>query len=308
MGHQVVTPDRWVDRPRHIATKLVHELRQKAFPQVWSEAERWVVAHARDAKPDLVLCLTQSLREDVLNELRKTGARCVAWWGDPPANMRGLGLLVRGWDLIFIKDAAAVAKFRAVGLPAELLHEAMNPLWHCRNFTTVGEAIIVAGSSYGYRQILLERLLEAGEPMALYGPQPPRWATPVVQKVHRGKFIVKHEKSRIFGEGLACLNSTTLAEGNSLNCRAFEIAGACGLQLIENKPAVATCFEPGREVLVYDSVEEISEHLQRARRDPAWAMAVREAGHSRALAHHTYELRLRHILAHSAQLGGGHGT
>ena len=49
----------------------------------------------------------------------------------------------------------------------------------------------------------------------------------------------------MFGEALACLNSFSPAEGDSLNCRAFEVAGAAGLQLIEDRPAIRECFDPG---------------------------------------------------------------
>lgn len=296
MGHQVITPSKMLGRSRSRAVNLLREISDKAFPHYWSSIERWAIASARVNKPDLLIWLTASVRQEVLEELRKIGVKwLVAWWGDPPANMRGLGLLASGWDAIFIKDAAAVAKFRAVGLPAEHLHEAMNPDWHHRNFAQIGSEVIVAGSYYGYRQFLVDCLLRREVPMALYGPPPPRWAIEVIRSAHRGKYIVKEEKSRIFGEGLACLNSTSLAEGDSLNCRAFEIAGACGLQLIEDKPAIAECFEPGAEVLVYSSVDEIVEHCVKATREPSWAMTVREAGHRRAHAHHTYRHRLAHI-------------
>lgn len=297
MGHEVVTPGRALGGTRNAALNLAYELRQRAFPGTWTPAERWAVSTVRTYRPDLVLCLTQSLRQEVLEALRGAGAkRLVAWWGDTPANMRGLGLLAKAWDIVFIKDAAAVAKFRTVGIEAELLHEAMNPAWHRRDFETVGCDVVVAGSFYGYRQYLVARLLEAGETMALYGPPPPRWSDPAIIGAHRGRYIVKENKSRIFGAGLACINSTALSEGDSLNCRAFEIAGACGLQLIEDKPAVATCFEPGREVLTYRSIDDIRDHLAHARRDPAWAMQIREAGHRRAHAHHTYAQRLAHLL------------
>jgi len=297
MGHDVVTPLKRLGRSRYVSLNVAREFWQKAFPQSWTPAEKWVVAMARQNPPDMVLCLTQSLRQEMLEELRKCGVtRLVAWWGDTPANMRGMGLLAKGWDLIFIKDAAAVAKFRAVGLDAELLHEAMNPAWHKRMFKAIGQEVVVAGNYYGYRQYLVARLLDAGVPMVLYGQKPPLWAELCVKKAHTGRYITKEEKSEVFGSGLACLNSTALSEGNSLNCRAFEIAGTCGLQLIENKPAVADCFEPGLEVLTYSSVDEIVEHLQRARKDPKWALSVREAGHARANAHHTYEMRLAYIL------------
>ena len=297
MGHEVVTPLKKLGRSQYTSLNIAREFWHKTFPQHWTPAEKWVVATARQSPPDLVLCLTQSLRQEVLEELRKCGSkRLVAWWGDTPANMRGLGLLAKGWDFIFIKDAAAVAKFRAVGLEAELLHEAMNPAWHKRSFKTIGQEVVVAGNYYGYRQYLVARLLDADVPMALHGSRPPLWAEARVKKAYSGRYVIKEEKSEVFGAGLACLNSTSLSEGNSLNCRAFEIAGACGLQLIENKPAIAECFEPRSEVLTYSSVDEIIDHLQRARSDQKWAMNVRQAGFARANAHHTYEIRLDYLL------------
>ena len=134
--------------------------------------------------------------------------------------------------------------------------------------------------------------------MALYGRRPPRWSAEPVRKAHRGRYVIREEKSRVFGSGLACLNSTALSEGDALNCRAFEIAGACGLQLIEDKPSVAGCFEPGAEVLTFGSADDIHEHLGRARKDRGWAMKVREAGCRRAHAEHTYAHRLGEIFRH----------
>ena len=108
---------------------------------------------------------------------------------------------------------------------------------------------------------------------------------------------MRDAKAQVFEGALAALNSTSLAEGDSLNCRAFEICGAGGLQLIEDKPSVATCFDPGAEVLTYATLDDIIVHLERARGDPGWADGVRAAGRARALAHHTYQHRLTRILA-----------
>lgn len=297
MGHEVLTPSAKLTRSSNSLIELARAASAKAFPERWTAAERWSVAAAREHKPDVVLCLTLALRQEVLEAIKRAGAGvAIAWWGDTPANMRGMGLLAPGWDLIFLKDAAGVAKFRAVGLNAELLHEAMNPTWHKRSFSVVGGEVVVAGNYYGYRQYLVGQLIGAGAPMALYGPPPPRWSAPAVKAAHRGRYIVRDEKSLRFGEGLACLNSSDLSEGNSLNCRAFEIAGACGLQLIEDKTAVEDCFVPGVEVLTWRTIDDILFYLERARAEPLWAMGVREAGHRRANAHHTYVHRLGHIL------------
>jgi spore maturation protein CgeB len=242
------------------------------------------------------LAPTQVITERTLSELKKagTGAR-VAWWGDPPANMQRIGLLTDEWDLIFFKDPHAVRKFRRVGLNAHLLHEAMNPAWHKPLARQANNDIVVAGNFYEYRQLLVRRLLQRGVSVALYGGRLPAWVHPEIARRHSRRYIVREEKSRVFGAALACLNSTQIAEGNSLNCRAFEIAGAGGLHLMEYRPIVSECFEPGKEVLTFDSLEELFDHIERARRFPGEMQQIRDAAAHRALAEHTYRHRLETI-------------
>ena len=301
MGHDVRCMDHLVFRDRGRIQRILKDAYSGYYPDTLSGQEHWALDQAKDWKPDLVLCLTISFREEVLRELKRLGVGvCAAWWGDTPANMRGMGLLEEGWDRIYLKDADAVAKFRAVNLPAAVLHEAANPDWHrpiASQSHEDSDKLAVAGNYYGYRQILIRRLSEAQVPMALYGAKLPRWSTPAVRQQFRGRYIVKEEKSSVFHAALACLNSTHLSEGQSLNCRAFEICGAGGLQLIEPKRALADCYEPDREVLTYTSVDEIVAHLDRARTEPDWARKIREAGRRRTLAEHTYSHRLTHILA-----------
>ena len=298
MGHEVRTPERGrISTPQSPIGAMAYEIRRKAFPHRWTRAEQWLVEACRSDAPDLVLCLTQPLKDEVIDAVRKAGVRhLVAWWGDPPANMREMGLLSDGWDHIYLKDAAAVAKFRTVGLPSELLHEAMNPLWHKPMAGVSNNQVAVAGNFYGFRQMLVRRLMDRGVEFGLYGANLPRWISPQIKARHSGIYITREDKSRVFGEALACLNCTTLAEGDSLNCRAFEIAGAAGLQLIEDKPSVSACFEPGKEILIYRSVDEIIEHLDRARAEPAWADGIRQAAWRRVSSEHTYEQRLRLII------------
>jgi len=88
----------------------------------------------------------------------------------------------------------------------------------------------------------------------------------------------------------------SLAEGDSLNCRAFEVAGAGGLQIIEYRPAIEECFEPGKELLTFTTYDELLEHLDRARSDPEQMKTIRQAGARRALSDHTYRHRLQVIL------------
>ena len=298
LGHEVWTlppiSRRLIAAP---AVRMAREAASRVIPNRPRFEERWLLKTARRFRPHVVLALTQPLSDDTLATLKRLGVGArVAWWGDPPANMRGMGLLSDGWDYIFLKDRDAVAKFRRVGLNAELLHEAMNPSWHRPMADQRHDRLAVAGNFYGYRQILVLRLMQNGVPVDLYGGRLPRWAAPEIARCHSGRFIVREEKSKVFGAALGCLNSTSLSEGNSLNCRAFEVAGAGGLQFLEYRPALEECFDPGRELLVFHTFDELLELIQWATRDRAGAQAVRHAGAARALAEHTYRHRLTRIL------------
>jgi len=304
MGHEVI-PLLEVDHDAYYARRrqIARELASRLFRDRPTAEERRVLELAREHKPDLVLSLTRGLHPEVLDALgRICPGRRVLWWGDPPANSRRWGMVDPGWDAVFCKDATAVGKLRLVGRNAHLLNEAMNPLWHRPLACQANDSVAVAGNSYAFRQAVCLRLMRNGVRVALYGGKPPSWSNPEYRSAHTGRYIVREEKSRIFGEALACLNTFQLAEGNSLNCRAFEIAGAGGLQLIEHRPAVEECFEPGRELLSFSTFEELMSHIERARREPEAMRAIREAAARRALAEHTYRHRLERIFRVVAEL------
>lgn len=298
MGHEVrtlgsMTHERYWSLPRYVA-RVAREMVVGDKPDRFG---RRVLRFAKEFKPDIVLSLTGQLHPTVLEELGKlTQGRRILWWGDPPANSQRWGLLDPGWDSIYIKDQMTEKKLRLIGRNAHLLHEAMNPHWHKPVASQKNGTVVVAGNYYAYRQAVVLRLIKDGVDFQLYGPPPPRWAHPEIKRLHTRKYLTGLEKSRVFGEGAACLNTFPLSEGDSLNCRAFEIAGAGGLQIIEHRPAVEQCFEPGKELLTFQTHEELIDSVERARRRPEQMRAIREAGARRALAEHTYRHRLEVIL------------
>jgi spore maturation protein CgeB len=207
------------------------------------------------------------------------------------------GLLCKGWDFIYIKDKFAVQKLRSLELNAFHLHEAMNPDWHKWCFSEINNSILFAGNTYDYRHYLIRKLLQTKKyEINLVGNRPPRWADDQVKEVYRNKYIVREEKSRWFGQSLACINSTAMSEFDSLNCRAFEIAGAGGLQIMEYRDSIEECCEPGKEILVYKTFDELTENLDQYGKDQPAALFIRQAGHKRAKSDHSYEKRLTLIL------------
>jgi spore maturation protein CgeB len=298
MGHDVLAlpSTRWRGRVGRVEARYA-DFRQKLSRSYVSPGELQFLKATKEWRPQVFLAPTQEVGEETLRGMKRLGVGVrVAWWGDAPANMRRMGLASREWDLLLFKDGDAARKFRCAGLNAHQLHEAMNPMWHRPLAEQKNGEVVVAGNWYGFRQFLVMELLARGVKIGIYGSRPPRWAPELIRRTHTNRYIVCEEKSRVFGEGLACLNSMAPAEGNSLNCRAFEIAGAGGLQIIEDRPAIEECFAPNHEVLVFRSIDELMEHIERGARYPTEMRGIRGAGARRAVAQHTYRHRMERIL------------
>ncbi len=300
MGHEVrtlgnVSHARYYAKWRYVLRAAREHLRRREI----DPDGRRLLRIARNFRPQVVLALTHEYAPQVLADLKRiSNPVMILWWGDPPANARRWGMMDESWDLVFLKDATAVQKTRLIRDDVHLLHEAMNPRWHRPLAAQSNQSVVVAGNWYAFRQALVRQLMSDGVDMALYGSSPPYWSFHEIREAHSGRYIVRDEKSRIFGGALACLNSFQPAEGDSLNCRAFEIAGAGGLQLIEYRPAIEQCFELGKELLVFRTYEELLDLIERARAAPEEMRRIREAGARRALAEHTYRHRLETILGY----------
>jgi len=302
MGHDVINMGPISNR---IFNSPIYRLWKQVITKTLNtpvEQEKWMIETCRSFKPDLVLSLTQSLSEESLAEVRKMGIKTISWWGDTAANMNGKGLCHQEWDLIFIKDHYAAYKLKTLNLPAFQLYEAMNPMWHKPLSTQQNDQVVLAGTFYDYRHLLTRQLISHNISLGLYGGRLPRWADPSLRSMHTGKYVVREEKSQVFGSALAVLNSTAMREFASINCRAFEIAGCGGLQIMEYRPGVEECFEPEKEILLYRNIDELVELIRRAGKFPDEMSAIRKAAAKRALQQHTYKHRLTEILNKFADL------
>ncbi|MFN8045891.1 MAG: glycosyltransferase [Dermatophilaceae bacterium] len=76
--------------------------------------------------------------------------------------------------------------------------------------------------------------------------------------------------------------------------RTFEIPGVGGLELVDRRD-VDVHYEPGREVLVFDTPDEAIELARRGLKDEGWSRSIREAGRARTMAEHTFDHRVAEL-------------
>lgn len=86
------------------------------------------------------------------------------------------------------------------------------------------------------------------------------------------------------------INRSSMADfGFSPPTRVFEVAGAGTCLLCDDWPGIDECFQPGKEIIVIRSAEEVVRALDRY--DPAERRRMGQAFHQRALRDHTYAQR-----------------
>ncbi len=92
-------------------------------------------------------------------------------------------------------------------------------------------------------------------------------------------------------------NATSLQMKGAVNQRVFDVPACRAFLLTDARRQMERLFEPGREVMVYGSPEEIPDILARCLADPELRRTVAAAGYRRVLAEHTYPRRMAELFA-----------
>jgi len=188
-----------------------------------------------------------------------------------------------------------VADLRARGL--ESLHV---PLAHDTDTDISARSaqseVVFVGAKYPKRESILTTLYAAGVPVRAYGRD---WSGHPIDRARTwrlrgsrlptGRDLLRQDAYAVMAAATAALNIHGDQDGFTM--RTFEVSGVGGLQLID-RADVTDHYEPGREVLVFDTAAEAIDLSRRALADPTWARRIREAGRARTLAEHTFDHRV----------------
>jgi hypothetical protein len=86
-----------------------------------------------------------------------------------------------------------------------------------------------------------------------------------------------------------------VAAGYANNMRLYEATGSGALLVTDHGRNLGELFEPGREVLVYESVDDLVPTLERLLADDCERRRIADAGQARTLRDHTYERRMAEL-------------
>lgn len=301
LGHRVTT---YVGlRQYHLATRL-RRVAQVRIPNLlgakrnylWSEQDgfsQWL----RKSKTSFDLALfvnSDRLANDkTLAALSERGIASGIWLLDDIGTLPRYALDLRSFDfLASFNPVEARTQSESLGRVCDYVPQGFAPVPEVS--VPWSERPLIVGAPYPSRRLAAETLTTASIPVDLVGRMWPQWIEP-------------SENARLFGDvslaesvwmsaaGRICINGHR-NPNTGVSPRVFEIGGAGGLIVTDNQRA-CDFLEPNREMLAWSNQDDLLEHVQRARREPAFARRIAAAGHKRVMAEHTIERRFQTLLA-----------
>jgi hypothetical protein len=204
------------------------------------------------------------------------------------------------YDLILSALPSIVDTVRRWGIASEWV-----PLGFDEKWTTVSPAsgrpidAIFVGSFTRLQKSTAPLLAEAAKlipGLQIYGTAPhdvlTEWG---LEKFHKGP-AWGSDMFALLGQSKLVLNRHGEVAGPyAVNMRMFETTGSGALLVTENKSNLSDLFEPGVEVLAYDSPREAARLAADILTKPEQLDAMALAGQQRTLSSHTYAARARQI-------------
>ncbi|MFB3785161.1 MAG: glycosyltransferase [bacterium] len=158
------------------------------------------------------------------------------------------------------------------------------------------EYFLYNAATYFKRKKTVLALLPLG--LKVFGPASWRAALPDPYSHRYGGFAASEDLADAYASARLSLNLHSHQCPTCLNPRDFDVPMAGGVVLGDwVEDADRGLLEPGREMLVYRTVEEAADLARRYLADPAALEALRRQGQERVRRDHTYARRARDMLA-----------
>ena len=287
-----VVPDRALRPLQAMARPL-----RRRVDRLWST----FLDQVRTIRPDILYIQSVfAFADDKLAELRKHAGRII---GQHAATPLPEPIDYRLYDLVMSSFPPTVDWLRSRGARAELVRLAFDPRVAARVPERLRDReLTFSGSLLGVhssRLRLLEHvaagfprldvhaatalLLDAGSPLA-GRVRPPLWGRSMYELLRRSVATLNHH-----GDILPFANNMRLYEATGMGC----------LLVTDRKDNLGEMFEPEKEVVTYgdsaDCVDKLRFYLAPA--NAAARASIMQAGQRRTLAEHTYDARMRQMLA-----------
>jgi spore maturation protein CgeB len=295
-----------------IAGLLAQDQRRNAARHVYVETLSSLLLESFAEKPvDILICMAQApISARALTELRRQGVITVLWFVEDYLRFTYWREMAKYYDFVFtIQKGECLEAIKQAGAgETHYLPTACDPRIHAPAKLTEaeierwGSPLSFVGAGYHNRREMFASL--AHYPFKIWGTEWPGCKPFDKMVQEEGRRLTPEEYTKIFNSSAINLNLHSSNErdgvdpsGDFLNPRTFELAACGAFQLVDQRSLLGECFEPGREIVTFDSLGDLREKIDFYLAHPERRAGVIEAARARVLRDHTYDKRMESMLS-----------
>jgi spore maturation protein CgeB len=272
----------------------------------FSDMNRQLLEMVEQEKPDIIFCvfMTYEIWLETLELIREGSDAALIHWGpdDSWKYEQFSRYMAPSFDLYVTTYLSAIEKARTDRLDNFFLSQ-----W-AADSSRLAEPLKAAqcryqvsfvGSSYGNRKQWVEGLQQRGVDVATFGFG---WPNGPVSVEELSRIMRESQISLNFGDSGLVVDKGGVGHNRQIKARVFEVPGAGGLLLTEAAENLEDYYEPGKEIVVFDGVDDLVEKIEHLISHPDERDALVKAGYHRTRTEHTYESRFEPVIAEALKL------
>lgn len=288
-----------------------------------------IIRKVRELRPDLTINNCPYLFTGTVEELRKNSKYLACWTGDDPELFPGLMETIKLYDLFFgaspewlkgkvINLRKGGNHYLPYGSAPEVFRRAVLSSDEREKF---GSPVAFVGARYSDREILLDPVKEFD--LAIWGWKKDNSLRKIYRKIRGSRHSLFHQKystdaelylqtlnrhirsgpisnaaaNKVYNASEIVLNLQHPQIIRAVNPKTFEISGAGCFQLLQHKGDLLGLYEKEREIVTFETAEEMREKTAYYLKNPGERRAIAERAMKRTNGEHTFAHRMKTIIS-----------
>jgi len=303
-------------RRAHLPMPLASALRALLWGtrlDVWL-LQKSLIRRIMDWQPDVAFFpLGSSVWRSTLVQLKQKGVKLVQWCGLPASTMLERDRInLPYFDLIFqpanladgLRAAGATGRIEyiPIGIDPEVHHPV--PLTAEEQQRYGADVCFIGGLSgrfHAARRAMVEYAIENGVNIKVWGGYREHFVGSPILRVWQGQIWGEEQVKALCAAKIGLNFHVDHHAGEldrGLNLRAFELA-ACGVfQLLQRVPSVGEFFEEGKEIVCFETKEEMLDKIRYYLAHESERRQIAEAARKRVLREHAWAHRVANMIHH----------
>ncbi len=296
LGHEVITFN-------HERDDFSERMREKiSFKKFIEYKNKQVLELIEQQKPDVFFTIYGRNHDaGTLEKIKRKGIPTICWWLNDPFDLGYKYIPVHLYDHFFTNSAGTHEVYRHYRvnnvqyLPVGVDPDTHKPMPGAEKKYD----ILFAGDWHPIREKVITGLVKKHN-IALIGPWKRKIAkdSPLHPFFIRQGYFTPAEMSEMFNQAKIVFNLHTwyVRWSYGVNPRLFEASGCGAFQISDNKLELKDLYTPGKEVITYENIEEISPLFDQYLASAARREEIGNAAAKRSLEEHTYVHRMQQLL------------